>query len=339
MFTFEDPTGTITVIINPGRKPELSLTISELVEDAVVIVDGFLNMGGDRGRVVFANKIAFPDVPQHNYDHFPDVDLSLCLISDTHFASNGFNAGAWNHFIQYLRGELGTDAQRNDAGKIKYLLIAGDLVDGIGVFPRQENYLSVADIYKQYELAAQLCADIPDYIQVVFIPGDHDAARKALPRATLAKKYAQPLLDLGWKCVGDPALVSCHGVKCLMDHGQSIIDMAMSVPGLAIERPQEIIKYFLKYRTLVPSYGKKTELAPGEEDHLVIEQIPDILFMGHTHTCGIGTHNGVLCVDSGTFQEQTDFMKSLGIIPDVGKPTVVNFSRRTLKSKIVDLIN
>ena len=138
--------------------------------------------------------------------------------------------------------------------------------------------------------------------------------------------------------VGCPAYVSLHGITTLLFHGTSLIDMNMSIPGLKNEDPAQTMTELMRARHLVPSYGKKTELAPTESDWLVIDPIPDIFLTGHLHKNGYGWHNGILMVNSGCFQGQTDYMKSFGINPDIGKPTIVNLKGPQLKPYVVDLV-
>ena len=80
----------------------------------------------------------------------------MALISDTHFGSSDWVEKVWHRFVDLLNCRIGDDRQIEQAGKVKYLCIAGDLVDGIGIYPNQENRLAISDIYAQYEAVAQL---------------------------------------------------------------------------------------------------------------------------------------------------------------------------------------
>jgi len=62
------------------------------------------------------------------------------------------------------------------------------------------------------------------------------------------------------------------------------------------------------------------------------------LHTGHLHKNGYGMYHGILLVNSGCFQAQTDFMKSLGIIPDFGKPTIVNIKDK-LVPQVINLVS
>jgi len=70
---------------------------------------------------------------------------------------------------------------RDIAGHVKYVLVAGDIVDGIGIYPNQASELVIRDVNKQYKLASKYIEQIPDYIEVIITPGNHDAPRKSSP--------------------------------------------------------------------------------------------------------------------------------------------------------------
>jgi DNA polymerase II small subunit len=76
---------------------------------------------------------------------------------------------------------------REIAGRVKYLLIAGDVVDGIGIYPGQQHELTIRNVHKQYDFAIKYFEKIPSYIDIFISPGNHDAARKSLPQPAIPK--------------------------------------------------------------------------------------------------------------------------------------------------------
>jgi len=84
------------------------------------------------------------------------------------------------------------------------------------------------------------------------------------------------------------------------------------------------MKVLLQSRHLAPVYGGKTPLSPEEKDFLVINRVPDVFHAGHVHVLGYTNYRGVLLVNSGGWQEQTDYMQRLGLTPTPGKVPVVN---------------
>ncbi len=339
ILTLEDPSSTIKAIIRNGKgNEELIARAIYILEDAVLLIEGFMQINKyDKSKVVFVNNFELPDLENQHEPTFANLDLSICCLSDIHFGSKQHMGHLWDRFVQLLKGELGTEEQRKWAGSIKYITIAGDLVDGIGIYPGQEKNLTHLDIYEQYKYTAQRFAELPDYINIIFVPGDHDPVRKALPSPRIDKDIIQPLLDLpNVTCLGAPSMVSLHGIKTLIYHGESMIDINM-LPGMSNENVPKSMKIMLENRHLVPSYGKKTQMAPALEDHLVIDVVPDIFHTGHLHKSGFSVYKGVALVNAGCFQEQTDFMASLGIVPDCGKIPIINIKGPSFKPKIIDL--
>ena len=53
-------------------------------------------------------------------------------------------ADAWQRFLQWLSGEV--DDASGLASQVQYMVIAGDLVDGVGIYPGQQNDLDIMDI-------------------------------------------------------------------------------------------------------------------------------------------------------------------------------------------------
>ena len=110
------------------------------------------------------------------------------LTSDVHVGSKKFTKDAFRRFILWLRGKYGTPEMREIAGRVKYLLIAGDIVDGVGIYPGQQMELTIRDIHKQYNFAIKYLEKIPSYIEIVLSPGNHDAARKSQPQPAIPRR-------------------------------------------------------------------------------------------------------------------------------------------------------
>ncbi|TXT59003.1 MAG: DNA polymerase II small subunit [Promethearchaeota archaeon] len=335
--TLEDLTGNINVLVNKSIEiQEFRKTTESIINDQMILIKGTFKPGekGKRG-IIFADEVYKIDIPM-NYNFTRSSDpLSIALLSDLHVGSREFEEKLWYKFIDFLQGRFGSKSQRKIAGKIKYIIINGDLVDGVGVYPNQEEDLVISDIYQQYEKVAELLSEVPEYIKIIYSPGNHEPVRNALPRPVVDKKYIKPLLDLGVECVGNPCLIETHNVKNLVYHGDSLLDLNLLVPGLDNNRPEKSMKELLVCRHLAPIYGKKTQIAPTSKDWLVIDEIPGIFHCGHIHINGRGEHRGVQLINSGCFQSQTEFMRSFGIEPTPGKVPIVELD--TLNSTDIKL--
>jgi DNA polymerase II small subunit len=264
-----------------------------------------------------------------------DEEVWAVLLSDMHVGSKKFLADSFGRVLDWLNLEIGDANQRAVAERTKYVIICGDLVDGIGVYPRQEQELAITDLYDQYREAAKYIARIPDYVETVIIPGNHDPVRQALPQPAIPKDFAAAIYECrSLISLGNPAEVSLHGVRVLLHHGRSLDDILSSVPDLDFTQPDKAMKLQLQCRHLAPEYGNRTSVAPGSIDQLVIDNVPDIFHSGHVHVVRYDNYRGSEIVNSGAWQAQTDYQKRVGLVPTPGILTAIN-----LQNLQVRLIN
>jgi DNA polymerase II small subunit len=314
----EDPTGTIQVLFNKGRDDSFP-EAERILPDEVIGVKG--KLAGD-GGLFFAEQLARPDVPINHAPFKSDRPGRAVLISDVHVGSDTFLEAEWNRFADWL--------QDSDAG---YLLIAGDLVDGIGIYPGQEHELTITNIYEQYDVFAGMLRDLPSRIQIVAAPGNHDVVRMAEPQPALPPEFTHGFPS-NCTVVENPCLLNLQGVRVLMYHGRSIDDMIGLIPGASYERPGEIMEEMLKRRLLASPYGMRTPIAAMKTDRLVLDPLPEILHTGHVHICGITRYRGVLGLNTGTWQSQTAFQKQMNIHPTPARAFVVDL--QTLEPEVID---
>lgn len=329
LLTIEDLSASATVLVPQNASLDLLTKARTLLLDHVICVD----VTKTRGNLLIAEDIILPDIAPKSQNKAP-IPVYAVLTSDLHVGSIKFQESFFNRFIMWLKGEYGNKQMQEIAGHVKYVLIAGDIVDGIGVYPNQVKELAIKDIHGQYKLASKLIKQIPDYIEVIIIPGNHDAPRKALPQPPISNAFLEKLQDTGnVHSVGNPCLLSLHKVEVLMYHGRSLDDIISTVPGVNYTQPEKAMTLLLQCRHLAPVYGGKTPLAPETKDHLVIEHVPDIFHAGHIHTVGHTNYRGVTIVNSGCWQEQTEYMRRQGLTPMPGLVPVVNL--QTLDVKII----
>ena len=328
----EDLHASATILVTHNAPEELHRKAQLLLPDQVVCIA----VVKTRGNLFLAEDIIFPEVGQKPQRRASEPIYAV-LTSDMHVGSTKFQREAFNRFILWLNGKYGNDKMKEIAGHVKYVLIAGDIVDGVGVYPNQVKELLIRDIHKQYKLASKLIEQIPDYVEIVVTPGNHDAPRKALPQPAISDDFLKTLQETRKVySLGDPCVVSLHNVEVLMYHGRSLDDIIATVPGMDHEHPEKAMKLLLQSRHLAPLYGGKTMLLPENRDFLVIERIPDIFHSGHIHVMGYCNYRGVLIVNSGGWQEQTDYMQKLGLIPTPGKVPVVNL--QTLEPTVLSFV-
>ena len=329
LLTVEDLNASTLVLVSQNSSAELLEKARLLLLDQVVC----LSVVKTRSNLLIAEDIIFPDVAQKS-QHKAPIPVYAVLTSDMHVGSTKFQREAFSRFILWLNGRYGDEKMREIASHVKYVLIAGDIVDGIGVYPNQVKELAIKDIVEQYKLAGKYFEQIPDYIEVVIIPGNHDAPRKALPQPAISNTFLETLQESrNFYSLGNPCFLSLHDVEVLLYHGRSLDDIVSTVPGMDPNHPEKAMKLLLQSRHLAPVYGGKTPLSPEDRDCLVIERVPDIFHAGHIHTLGYTNYRGVLVVNSGGWQEQTEYMKRLGFTPTPGKVPVVNL--QTLEVNVI----
>ena len=312
----EDESGEISVLVH-NENHKLFDKSETLVRDEVLGV-----VGSRKGNLIIASEIIHPGVPRVEEKK---MDFSVVFISDVHIGSSTFLEDSFNKFIQWINGDFGSPEQREIAASVKYLVVAGDIVDGIGIYPHQDKELTIKDITLQYDEAARLFGQIRQNIKIIIAPGNHDASRVAEPQPAVPEEYAGALYKLkNLEFVSNPALVSLDGLKTLIYHGRSFDDMAMTVKGMSHEQSDLIMKELMEKRHIAPIYGERTPLASELEDHLVIDEIPHVLHTGHVHINSYKKYKGVHLINSGTFQSQTEFQKIYNIVPTCGEVPVLH---------------
>ena len=276
LLTVEDLNASTLVLVSQNSSAELLEKARLLLLDQVVC----LSVVKTRSNLLIAEDIIFPDVAQKP-QHKASIPVYAVLTSDMHVGSTKFQREAFSRFILWLNGRYGDEKMREIASHVKYVLIAGDIVDGIGVYPNQVKELAIKDIYGQYKLAAKYIEQIPDYIEVIIIPGNHDAPRKALPQPAISNIFLETLQESRKVySLGNPCFLSLQDVEVLLYHGRSLDDITSTIPGMDPNHPEKAMKLLLQSRHLAPVYGGKTPLSPENRDFLVIERIPDIFHAG-----------------------------------------------------------
>ncbi|SFC20748.1 DNA polymerase II small subunit [Halobiforma haloterrestris] len=313
LIELEDATGTFPWLVMKDR--DYVDLVDELLCDEALAMEGTL---ADDSGIAFVDSMYFPDVPRTYEPSTADRHVQAALISDVHVGSEEFMAEAWNGFADWLHTE--------EAQHVEYLLIAGDMVEGVGVYPDQDEELEIVDIYEQYEAFNEHLKKVPGDIEIVMIPGNHDAVRLAEPQPGFDEELREIMSAHDPRIVSNPSTVTLEGVSVLMYHGVSLDEVIAELPEekASYDDPHRAMYQLLKKRHVAPQFGGHTRLAPEEEDYLVIDEVPDIFHTGHVHKLGFGKYHNVLAINSGCWQAQTDFQKSVNIDPDAGYAPIVD---------------
>jgi len=307
----EDPSGSFEGIVFDD---ELQKTVGTLLTDQFVMVR--VSLGKNSGMII--KDLILPDIPDQAINK-SETETYAVFLSDLHIGSKFFMEEEFLEFVSWL------SSPDPVARKIRFVLICGDVVDGVGIYPNQDKELVCLTIEEQLKKVEGLIDKIPKNVKVIIMPGNHDPGRRALPQPAIPKKYNSSLWEMeNVVMVGNPAVVSLNGVKVMMFHGQSIDDIVKTTPGLSYNKPTNVMKHLLRARHLSPIYGSQTPIAPEMEDLLVIEDVPDIFHVGHVHRAELDMYKGILLVNSGSWQRQTPFQASVGMTPNPGIAIMVN---------------
>ena len=337
MFLVEDLTGTQRIFI--GKDSDIYDDAQNLVVDEVV---GLKGRARTKGRLVsfFPKEIVFPDIPLLEQKKSPAEEYMACM-SDLHFGSKQFMPKEFEKFLKWVNGGLGSPSQREMAEKLKYIIVAGDIVDGIGIYHNQQEELSTLDIKRQYEECAEALSRIPEHIQIVVSPGNHDAVRMAEPQPPLNNEFSNSLTRLkNVHLVPNPATVRIgakegfSGFVCLVYHGYSFDYYVANVDSIrqngGYERADLIMKFLMKRRHLAPAHESTLIHPTSKRDALFIDQVPDFFITGHVHRTNISSYKSVSLINSSCWQSMTSFQERFGHKPQPAILPLVNLKTRKI---------
>lgn len=328
----EDRSGKHKVFVSKDEA-ELVKKCESLIEDEVIGVNGRFSRD-----LFITNEIIFPDVPNGELKS-SNKEEYVVFISDIHVGSNLFLEDSFNNFIDWLNGDYGDKKQREIAKKVKYVFVLGDLVDGIGIYPSQQDELNIDDIYLQYSKVSEYLSKLDKNLPIIIIPGNHDAVRLAEPQSGLPKDVA---FDL-WKMpnvfiFSNPSIVNIgsydgfSGFNVLAYHGYSYDYYVNNINELRLnggyDKITNTMKFLLKKRHLSPKHGGSTYLPDPESDDLVIDKVPDFFVSGHVHKNDFDQYKKTSLISASTFQAKTPFQEKLGHDPTPGIVPVVNLKTR-----------
>jgi len=314
ILSLDDESGSIDVLVlkdSPGARVPF-------VPDEVVGVK--LRLSAERDRIPLALAVERPDVPLGRVVGRSSSTRRAVFLSDLHVGSKSFLGESWAGLIEFLRED---GAHPDLARSIDSVVIAGDLVDGIGIYPRQERDLAIGDIVEQYAELGRRLSELPSRLTVIAVPGNHDAVCPAEPQPAIPANLAHDL-PKNVRLLPNPSTFALGGTVVDAYHGRGFDDLIPAIPGASYARPTDVMRRMLQMRHLAPIYGNRTPLAPLERDGLVIDPVPDILVTGHLHTYGVDRYRGVLMLNASTWQSETEYQRMRNITPVPARAAVVD---------------
>ncbi|MGC8663201.1 MAG: DNA-directed DNA polymerase II small subunit [Thermoplasmata archaeon] len=298
VFDIEDLSGKIVAFSDQN-------TGKEILPDDIIGIKGYVRNGK-----LTIKEVTYPGIDNINRkEKIINSENGAVFISDIHVGSKMFLRENFTRFIEWL------NSGKEHADKIKYIIIAGDLVDGIGIYPNQEKDLELDDIYDQYSDLANILSKVREDITLFLIPGNHDLVRIAEPQPALGSDV-RSFFNKNVVFLSNPSYISIEGLKILLYHGSSLNDLLDLVKGMKLEMADKMMIELIKRRHLSPFYGKNVPVVPLEEDFMVIEEIPDLFVTGHIHVHKKLNYYGTLLLNASTWQKQTEYQKMHNFNPD-----------------------
>jgi len=341
LFTLEDSTGTITTLVTTNKGAAY-----DIAKDTGV--DEVIGVAGTYDEIVYADKIVYPDIPLSKELKKSPVEEYVVIAGDLHIGSELFLEKEFKKFIYWLQGKIGNDEQKAQAKKVKYVIFTGDLVEGVGIYPRQEKDLAILDIYDQYKKFIEYIKQIPSNINIILSPGNHDAVRLSEPQPPITKQFLQEAYDMSnVYMVSNPALVNLGATKTfpgfdiLIYHGASLIYYAENVPSIrdvgGMKRADLVMKHLLQRRHLAPAHLSTLYVPNTKEDPLAITRIPDLFVTGHIHRATVANYRNVLLINSSGWVGNTEYQDKRGIEPTPGR--IIVYNTKTGASKTMNFMS
>ncbi len=298
-----------------------------VLRDSVVGVSGVLPKNFEHGEITaFWGKDIFrPSFKEHTAVLDGKQNSKVLCLADIHYGSEKFTKNLLSRLISFLNEEITNPEIPFSPREIDVIIIAGDLVEGTS--QNTENLLK--DSYEaQYSQLAEMLAKIPSRIQIITIPGEHDASQLAIPQPAIDKKIGRAMYTLSnVHNHGNPLRLTINGMKFLVFHGQGSEKIFQNLFKIKEKNPILGFAQLLEYRHLSPEYGTFTSIAPYPKDYLVINEIPDILITAHHHMANIGIYKGVRIVSCGSLkhprsnQSEKKKKSSIGVFPIIDTTT------------------
>ncbi|MGI0056544.1 MAG: DNA-directed DNA polymerase II small subunit, partial [Nitrosarchaeum sp.] len=123
----EDPSGSFEGII---FDVELQKTADTLLSDQFIMAR--IGFGKNAGFII--KDLISPDIPDQASNR-SETETYAAFLSDLHIGSKYFMEEEFDEFVLWL------SSPDPIARKIRFVLICGDLVDGVGIYPNQDKEL------------------------------------------------------------------------------------------------------------------------------------------------------------------------------------------------------
>jgi DNA polymerase II small subunit len=160
LIELEDYSGRQRIYIFRKREPKLFLEVIETPLDSVIGLHIQILPSG----LYTIKDIYYPNVK--SYGRRSEEDVYAIFTSDLHIGSIKFHEDEFRNFINILNGHIDDYKLKKIVDRVKYMIIGGDLVEGVGVFPDQKKELWIEDIREQYLTAYKIYGHYKILLQI-----------------------------------------------------------------------------------------------------------------------------------------------------------------------------
>lgn len=285
--------------------------VSELYTGAHV---GFLIQPNGLG-LWYIRAVVWPGA--HLRTDRPKSHGRIAIVSDVHVGADQFNEAYFRAFINDINEDL----------TVSHVLIVGDVKSGIGVYPGQHKETHNT-IESQTTALVQLFKLFRPTVQLVMIPGNHCFTTGLGEPQRFTPAFIERLREANLRvtCYTNPAFVVIKNIKFMLYHGRVLDGMIRDLPHLTYQNVGTAMALLLKSRHLAPLVDARTVAIPTAVDYLLIDDLPHVFCTGHVHKAVCQFHQGVLCVNAGSFQGQTQFQKMVKLEPQTGSAVFIQCS-------------
>lgn len=195
------------------------------------------------------------------------------VISDTHLGSKYCQISFLRWFYTHLK--------KHNA---EFVLHAGDITDGIGIYRGQEFEVHAHGHQEQLEFAVN---NYPNGLPTYFISGNHDLGAFERGGADIGKDIASQREDLIY--------LGQLGAYVYINHAKVYLVHGMGIPAYALS---------YKAQKMVEAFSTENK--------------PNMLIIGHFHTAFQAFIRNIWAMHAGGFQGQTPFLRRKAIFPVIG---------------------
>ena len=222
--------------------------------------------------------------------------------------------------------------------KIRYLLLCGDLVDGNDVYPGHWKQIDQPSAIDQYKELAKLISILNPEVKVIILPGNHDSCRRVQPQF-FTEDIKKIFLDQRPDTVvlSNPCYIQLDGLYIYITHGTSHPSIINAHSRLKNTNLCDTLQYLSEINNISP-IKSAVPIIPNTHMYHMIPEKTNIICSGHMHNQSFKVIKNRLLLCLGAWQNLTQYMKLLGIEPDIAQCIQVDLEDPQ-KTKCLDFRN